>query len=368
MNQKIIRGIGASVVVCVWSALTLAAWFGPKQDMSTAERRKLANFPEVSAATVLNGKFTSEFETYTLDHFPMRDDFRELKALFHYNILGQKDNNGIYISDGYAAKMEYPMKSVSVNHALELFNRIYNTYLKENGSKAVVAVVPDKGYYLADQAGALSLDYETMFNMVRDGMPWAKFVDLRERLSLEDYYRTDTHWRQEHLIPVAAELCKALETEIPEEGEYTTKTVEKPFYGVYYGQAALPMNAETMFTLSSDLLDSCRVYNYETNATSGIYDWKKLDSYDLYDIYLSGAEPLLTIENPNASSDRELLVFRDSFGSSISPLLVQGYKTVTLVDIRYISSSMLNQFLDFHGQDALFLYSTLVLNSSSSLK
>ena len=77
---------------------------------------------------------------------------------------------------------------------------------------------------------------------------------------------------------------------------------------------------------------------------------------------------MLTIENPQATTERELIVFRDSFGSSLAPLLVQGYKTVTLVDVRYISSQMLDRFLDFHGQDVLFLYSTLVLNNAFMLK
>jgi hypothetical protein len=41
---------------------------------------------------------------------------------------------------------------------------------------------------------------------------------------------------------------------------------------------------------------------------------------------------------------------------------------VTVVDSRYLSSAMLNRFIDFHGQDVLFLYSTLVLNSSNQLQ
>jgi hypothetical protein len=77
---------------------------------------------------------------------------------------------------------------------------------------------------------------------------------------------------------------------------------------------------------------------------------------------------LLRIDNPNANTDRELIIFRDSFGSAIAPLLAQGYKSVTLVDIRYLSSAMLDRFIDFHGQDVLFLYSTIVLNNSETLK
>ena len=54
--------------------------------------------------------------------------------------------------------------------------------------------------------------------------------------------------------------------------------------------------------------------------------------------------------------------------SALAPLLVSGYAKVTLVDIRYIQSAMLGQFLSIDDQDVLFLYSTLVLNSSSGLR
>ena len=77
---------------------------------------------------------------------------------------------------------------------------------------------------------------------------------------------------------------------------------------------------------------------------------------------------VITIENPSAATDKELIVFRDSFGSSLSPLLVEGYAKVTVVDIRYISPVLLGNFIEFHGQDVLFIYSSLVLNNSSTIK
>ena len=95
---------------------------------------------------------------------------------------------------------------------------------------------------------------------------------------------------------------------------------------------------------------------------------EKLNGNDPYDVYLSGATALLTVENPNARTDKELVVFRDSFGSSMIPLLVKDYKTVTVVDIRYLAGDYVGSFVDFHGQDVLFLYSCLVLNNSSTLK
>jgi hypothetical protein len=193
-------------------------------------------------------------------------------------------------------------------------------------------------------------------------------LDLTDTLSAEDYYHTDTHWRQEHLLEAASKLCSAMGVQPPNPEDYEQVPLEQPFYGVYYGQAALPMDPETIYLMESDSLKDCTVYDFETGKTGEIYDRTKLTSKDLYDVYLSGAKSLLTIENPNAETDRELIIFRDSFGSAMAPLLVNGYAKVTLVDIRYLQSSMLPMYLDFHGQDVLFLYSTLVLNNSETIK
>ena len=346
----------AFVILLLWASLAAFAWFSPAKAMSDSERRPLAQFPKISLETLADGRFMKNFESYSLDQFPLRDGFRTVKSLFHYYVLGQKDNNGIYLYDGYAVKQEYPLNVDSVNHALERFNHIYEKYLKD--SDIYMAVVPDKGYYLAEKAGQLSMDYEELFTLVKEGVPWAQHIDLTGSLSAEDYYRTDTHWRQENLQEAAQVLCQALG--VATHRAYP-EVLDRPFYGVYYGQAALPMEPDTMYFRKSNLLDSCWVYDHETGKYGRVFDLSKQDSRDLYDIFLS-------IENPYGKQGQELIVFRDSFGSSMVPLLAADYSKVTLVDTRYISSDLLDQFVDFHGQDVLFLYSSLILNSSSAIK
>ena len=356
----------AILLLSLWAILTAFAWFGPAKEVSDAERRPLKQIPELSASTLLSGKFMTEFEDYTLDQFPLRDGFRTVKSLFHYYVLGQKDNNGIYIADGYAVKQEYPLNETSVNHALKRFNFLHSKYLK--GSNIYMAIVPDKGYYLAEENSQLALDYEALFAMMEEGMPWATHVDLTGTLSADSYYRTDTHWRQEMLLPAAGALCDAMGVTAPKAEDFSQIKLDRPFYGVYYGQAALPMDPDDLVYLQSDLLKGCTVTNFENGKRTQIYDMNKLSSKDLYDVFLSGATALLTIDNPNASTNRELIVFRDSFGSSMIPLLVQDYRTVTVIDIRYVQPEFLGQVVNFHGQDVLMLYSTLILNSSSVLR
>ena len=353
-------------VAAVWAVLTLFVWFHPAKEISESERRPLAQRPEISVGAVLDGSYMADFESYSLDQFPGRDGFRKLKSLLHFYVLNQKDNNDIYLTDGFAVKQEYPLNVDSVDHALDRFNYLYERYLTD--SDVYVAVVPDKGQYLAEKSGHLALHFGKLNSILLDRMPFATPIDLYSHLDAQDFYRTDIHWRQENLIPAAQAICQALNISVPRQEDFTVTSLDRPFYGVYYGQAALPMEPDTMCLLESALLKNCQVYDYETGQYSGIYDLEKLDSRDLYDVFLSGPRSLLTIENPAAETDRELILFRDSFGSSIAPLLVQGYAKIHLVDIRYIQIDVLDRFLSFDGQDVLFLYSTSVLNNSQTIK
>lgn len=363
--KKNFRNIGIAAIIGIWVLLTCFAWFGPKKGTSLWERRPLQQMPAIRIETLLNGSFMEKFESFTLDQFPARDSFRTLKSLFSYNVLQMQDNNGIYLTDGYAGKIEYPLNDVSVSYALKKLNFIYEQYLKGTDSSFYMTVIPDKGYYLAEKNGYPAMDYEKLFAQMKAGMPWAEYVDITKDLSASDYYRTDTHWRQEKIENAVKTLCNSMGLAMP---TLAPVLATQEFYGVYYGQAALPMKAENLYLMESDGLKACRVYNHETKQYGSIYDMNRLSAADPYEVYLSGPQSLLTIENHNATTDRELILFRDSFGSSLAPYLVQDYKTITLVDIRYISSALLKDSIDFHGQDVLFAYSTLILNNSTTMK
>ena len=353
-------------VALLWAVLTAAVWLAPAKETSEAERRPLAQMPELTADSLLDGSFMTDFEDYSLDQFPLRDGFRTLKSLFHFYGLNQSDNNGIYLAESHAVKQEYPLNWESVTHAADRFSCLYEKYLTD--SAVFMAVIPDKGTYLAEESGQLNLHFGKLNSILMDRIPWASHINLYDSLEAGDYYRTDLHWRQENLLDTAAVVCDALEIPAPRQEDYTLTEVERPFYGVYYGQAALPMEPDTMYLLESDLLSDCQVYDWESGTYTDVYNMEKLTSRDLYDVFLSGSRSLLTIENPNAETDRELILFRDSFGSSLAPLLVQGYAKVTLVDIRYIQIDVLDRFLEFKGQDVLFLYSVNVLNNSQTIK
>ena len=352
------------LVLALWISLTAFAWLKPSEAFSDSERRHLAQFPELTVETILSGKFMSGFADYAVDQFPIRDGWRTMNAMLSYG-LGQKDNNGLYIHDGYIVKMDYPMDEQSVNFAADRFEDLYEMYLTEC-ENVVFAIVPDKGYYLADEAGALKPDYEGLFAMLETRFDWAAFADLTGVLSADSYYRTDTHWRQEALIPVAQVLGDALG--VPVRTEYEVEKAWWDFKGVYYGQAALPLKGEDLNWLVWEGIEDVTVYSHDSGTEVPLYNRDKLLSRDPYESFLSGNMALLTVTNPNAQTDKRLVVFRDSFGSSIVPLLVDSYAEITLVDTRYMNPGMIGQFVDFEGADVLMIYSTLVMNSSSALR
>ena len=358
------RTISLFLVVALWASLTAFAWLKPPAASSDAERRPLEQFPKLSGEMLLSGQFMRDFADYAVDQFPMRDAFRTLNAYLSYYLLGKKDNNGIYLSDGYAAKMEYPMNEDSVSSAIARFTELYEMYLTECDIR--FALVPDKGYYLAEKAGALSMDYDALYAQMAESLPWAELIDLRDSLSIESYYRTDTHWSQEAIVPAAQAIAASLGVTVPEFDRVVT--LEKPFYGVYYGQAALPMEPDRLHYLTNEVLENCTVKCHDNGQTSAVYDMTKLQSKDLYDVFLSGGAAVLEITNPAGIEGKELIVFRDSFGSAMVPLLLNDYETVWVLDTRYVNPGMLGQFVEFQNQDVLFLYSTLILNSSSALR
>lgn len=360
--------IGISLLIITLFSLSVLNCLKPQAEFSNSERRKLKQRPGWSYEAFVKNSFGDAFEEYAMDQFPCRDVFRRIKAYTLYELFREKDNNGIYVTGGYGAKLNYPLKEASLENTLNKFGYIRDTYLAAGSHKIYTCIIPDKGYYLAEANGYPAMDYEKLFARVKSEMSYSDFIDIRTLLKLEDYYKTDTHWKQENIIQAAKKIAEAMGTEGSLSGRYEEITSDIPFYGVYYGQSALPLKSEKIKYLTNETINGCKVYHYETGDITGVYDLNRLGGRDPYEVFLSGAEPLLTIENPAVKEKKELIVFRDSFGSSLIPLLAEAYSKITVVDIRYIKSSLLGEYMEFQDQDVLFLYSTLLLNDSFSLK
>ena len=121
------------VLGIVFVSLTMASWLLPPQEFSDSERRKLAQRPKFSLDTMSDGSFMTGFEKYTLDQFPLRDQFRTLKAIIN-NLSELQDRNLI---DGY----------ITMNGAYCFVGEqvIYKSAIPQEEVKAMAAFCEKKG-------------------------------------------------------------------------------------------------------------------------------------------------------------------------------------------------------------------------------
>ena len=292
-----------------------------------------------------------------MDNFYKRETFRKLKTSVELNVLKKQDVNKIYKYNDFLVEQIYPLDEKSVINLTNKINYIKDSYLNETNK------IPDKNYYTDNNH--LKLDYDKMKQIMQNNLKDLQYIDIFQDLGLDSYYYTDSHWKQEKLQNVAKTIAQNMNFNISE--NYNEQKVAT-FKGVYAGQLPINTKEDEIRILINNTIGYANVYNYETKEQGGIYNLKKLNGYDKYDIYLSGATPLIEISNSNNKTNKTLVIFRDSYASSLAPLLTEGYSKITLVDTRYISPKILNEYVDFENADILILYSTLVINNSMALK
>lgn len=258
----------------------------------------------------------------------------------------------------------------AINTNINKINEISDKYLKD--MNIYFTLIPNKEYYLDEQN---KQQFNQIENIVRSKVNNnIKYFTIKETLKLEDYYRTDMHWKQENLGKTVNKIEKELGIYKKENIKYEEKSLGE-FYGQYYkdvhkleNSKLTDVQSDELIYLNNKELENCKVYNTETQKDEKIYNKDRAnETNNKYDLFLSGATALTTITNEKADTEKKLILFRDSFGSSIAPLFVNDYKEIILIDIRYINSTILENYIDFdkyEDVDVLFLYSSRVINKS----
>lgn len=347
--------------------LPVAAMLLPDKSVSRTERRTLEQMPEISLASLTDGSYATKLEAYFLDQFPGRDIFRSLRAEAETRLLGKMDSDGYYRAGDGIYQLETETKEKNITRVAEKIEQLAAVDFRE--ADCYYAIIPDKSMYLTDNTEYPSVDEEKVQEIFESTVSSAEKIELKDQLELSDYYRTDLHWKQEKLGKVASYLVQRMETDIPEMSDEYVKTATDQFYGAYAAASAFVTEPDTICYYEDDMIDDMTVYDYEKKETVSVYAPEKLGQTDDYDFYLWGARAMLTIENPQCQNGRRLLLFRDSFGSSMAPLLAEGYEEVTLVDLRYVSVDYAMGLLgDTAYDDVLFLYSTSILNHGDTLR
>ena len=353
--------LDAIVFIAVIGALFILNLVIRPPDILVSERRAPTRLPAFTRQALISGSFMDKFEDYAADSFVLRDGFRALKAAVVFGVFMQTDKSGLYLGAAGAGEFK-PLDPAAVRLSAEKIKKAADS-LKD--CRVYYSMIPDKSVYAGKYLpGFDPASAEQILAGVLDDVA---YIPLTGRLDADSFYKTDLHWNQRSIGGAASWLCEAMGAKI--DLSAYTPLLAGEFKGVYAGQLALPMTPDLMVYMDQPSLKAQRLNDATLSFEEcGVYDLDGFQGVDPYDIFLHGPQALILLENPGAP-DGELYLFRDSYGSSLAPLLAGAYRRITLIDLRYIDFRVLDQFIEFiPGADVLFLYSSQILNNPSVLK
>lgn len=325
-------------------------------DVSMFERRKLARFPKE-----YSDNYTSKLDNYFVDQIAYRNEFISLNSNINRNLFGIKDDKNVYVINDNIYEINYPLNEENCINFCEKMNYITNKYF--NNSNIYYTIIPDKSYFL-DECKYLKMNYEKMYSALKSSMD-GEYIDITNKLNIQDYYLTDIHWKQEKILDVATNLMMNMENKYIS-NEYIQE-IYNNFYGASYSRGNNKIKPDILKYLTNEELEKAKVNHLEFGKKS-IYDREKLYGVDAYDVFLSGPSSYIEIINEEAKNNKTLYVFRDSFASSIIPFFVPYYYKIVAIDLRYIDINLIEENLKNNNSDVLYLYSTLIINNSNILK
>ena len=332
---------------------------------SPVEKRELQTRPEISITKVLDGRFQKKYESYLRDQFPGRDhwvSFQTDMELF----MGKNEIHNVYIGKNHYllehyTEKEFDPQQISKNlQALEKFVG----KAKQNADVHVM-MVPTKSWVLREKLPAFAPHYKEQ-----------KFYDaLQQKLEKEDvlisvepvldahkeeeiYYRTDHHWTTQGAFYVFQDAAKTLGIDEDVSGSFVSYTVTDQFIGVLASTSGVGLDEyEQIDIYVPSEGDDDVVVNYvdEGRKTTSLYDSSKLETRDKYGVFLGGNTSVVDIKTVS-TSQRRLLIVKDSFADCMIPFLISYYREIIVVDADYYQKHV-SDLLDKNKiTSVLFLY------------
>ena len=361
-KRRMERLIGKIFILCLFGVM-LVNIIIPDREMSEEENRMLASKPKLTFSTLVNGDFMEQYEEYLSDQFAGRDLWHRMKvALDRFG--GSRMENGIYIGkDGQLLQdIQVPVRE-HLSENLDAIKEFTETY---QDIPVTMILVPDAACILNDRLPWLASveDQNQMISMVEqslgDSVTWVDAASALNKHKREKiYYLTDHHWTSLGAFYTFQEAAPALGIEEDVSDKFLSYTVSDSFNGVLASESGAGLGTEENIDIYVPREgDNDVIVNYvnESKRTTSLYDSSKLETKDQYGVFLGGNTSLIDIRTVSTSQKR-LLVVKDSFANSFIPFLAPYYREIVVVDPRYYSGTIEDIMSSYRITDALFLYS-----------
>ena len=344
------------------------------REFSDMENRLLAQSPEVSTDTVMNGEFQDKLETYLSDQMPLRDGLYALKVDYE-RLMMKTYQNGVYFADDGYLIQEYKQNPVQINNNVTYIN----DFAKNVDVPITFMLVPTASAVLSDSlpAGCLNDDQLDSAELIKSKLD--SKIDLitpydRLKAAAGDrqlFYRTDHHWTAQGAYEGYCELMKALGKE-PASADYEYDTFSGEFYGTLYSKAPSAVQKADTFTAPKNASGEYKVEfakeQEDPRTLIGMYDVTKLETKDKYATLFGGNFSHFTIKS-NAANNEHILVIKDSYANAVLPYLADSFSTIDVVDMRYyhMEEQTVSELIKAEGiTQVVLLYNMDFFNSDNN--
>ena len=335
----------------------------PDREESEMENRALESRPSFNMTTIMTGDFMEQWESYLSDQFVGRNMWRSIKVGLD-RLGGSRMENGIYIGKGgqLMEDIEVPEED-RLNDNLAAIESFIQNY---EDIPVTMMLVPDAACILSDRLPAFAQveDQRQMFSMVErnlgDSVNWIDAVSiLNKHKSEKIYYKTDHHWTTQGAFYVFQEAAQTLGIEGDVSDNFVSYTVTDSFNGVLASTSGVGLDEKEEIDIYAPTEgDDDLVVNYvdEGRKTTSLYDSSKLETRDKYGVFLGGNTSVIDIRTVSTSQKRLLLV-KDSFADCFIPFLAPYYREIVVVDPRYYSGTLADIMDSYRISDVMILYS-----------
>ncbi len=330
----------------------------PDQAFSQLENRNLQKPPKFSMEELVDGKFTTNAESYVSDHIAGRDLWVALKTWCE-RLTGKQENNGVYFgAEGTLInRLDAPSMEILEQNMAHVDKLVGNVSVP-----VYFGLIPSSAAIWGDRlpAGAPTANEKEIIDHLYS-ITQADTIDLYSLLaehSSEDlYYRTDHHWTSLGAYYGYAALMQTMGLTPVALESLTPTTVTEDFNGTIFSSSGVRwLKPDSIQTYIPDEGFEVTRYPEGKPIVSGLYEASCLEQKDKYSYFLGGVQPLCTIKTQNTDAPK-VLIIRDSYSDSLAPFLTQNFSEIHLWDMRYNINSV-KTYVEENGIDnVVVLYS-----------
>ena len=355
-------------VVIIIADLCLILMHG--KSFSANENRMLQQFPEVTKQSALSGRLMTQAEDFVADQFFLRDQWISLK-LGMDKMIGKKESNDVYLGkDGYLIEKAAAPNFSDMDRNLEAIREFASSY----DLNMVMSVIPNAVCICSDllPTGAPSRDQKEDLAYIKNALgDSVNFVDVTEALSAHNkeplYYKSDHHWTSLGAKIAFDQIAPSLGIEAPV-SEYQIMKVTEDFSGTLAsnsGAFGVKDEIEIYVPVTEEGFEYVVEYGDIAKKSATIYNSDALASKNKYEVFMGGNYSYVSIKT-TAQSEKNLLLFKDSYANTFVQFLLPYYRNIVIIDPRYYSDDCRKLLSEREITDVLFLYNmnTFALDNS----